>query len=732
MQHESRGSSGSPGDSGLDLQALLAECAGPGRLLDASPRQQKLRLGKRLERVLRKVRRELARFCKRRVLWWLPGRRPPNSLFDSTPRSPDDIHLRAHDEPVVSIIIPIHNHFPLTLSCLYSIATARCETPFEVILVDDASTEGDAPWARIANLRVLRNSVNEGFVGSCNRGAREAQGEYLHFLNNDTLVRDGWLDHLVGTCREAEDFGMVGSKLLSADGSLQEAGGIVWNDGSAWNFGRGKDPDSPEFSYARDVDYCSGASILVPRRLFLDLGLFDEVYRPGYYEDVDLAFRVRAAGRRVVYQPASQVVHWEGATAGRDLKSGMKQHQVRNQQTFRERWREPLARHRPHGVLPELEKERQVVGRVLIIDHRIPEPDKDAGSVRMWHLIRILQRLGNKVTFIPDDLSPIQPHMARLQAAGVEVLHVPYVKSVSQYLGSRGGLFEHVILSRVSVAEKHIDDVRRHCPQARVLFDTVDLHFLREKRQASLNPTAPSSWRKTMSRELNVAGKSDITLVVSSVERQLLSTICPHLQVEVVSTIYDSLEAAAPFEERRGLLFIGGFEHPPNVDACRWLIQEIMPRLWARHPEMRLQVIGSKVTPEILALASERVEILGYVPDVAPRFATARISVAPLRFGAGVKGKINQSLALGVPCVATAMAAEGMGLANGHDIVIADDSQAFADAIGALHSDEGLWRRISTNGLSAARSRFSAAAAQEALARCLEPGKPALPRRSAA
>jgi len=206
-------------------------------------------------------------------------------------------------------------------------------------VVDDGSSDTTA--TRLASrddIRYLRNPKNLGFVGSCNRGAQAAQGEFILFLNNDTVVLEGWLDHLVQTFADVPDAGLVGSKLLYPDGRLQEAGGIVWADASGWNWGRLADPSAPEFNFMRDVDYCSGASLLIRRRLFTDLGGFDERYAPAYYEDTDLAFAVRAQGLRVLYQPLSRVVHYEGISAGTDLTSGMKAYQVRNRERFQEKW----------------------------------------------------------------------------------------------------------------------------------------------------------------------------------------------------------------------------------------------------------------------------------------------------------------------------------------------------------------------------------------------------------
>ena len=623
--------------------------------------------------------------------------------------------------PLVSVIIPVHNKLEYTIGCLNSIVKHMPSVALEVLVVDDCSS--DATQARLAerdDIRYLRNGANLGFVGSCNRGAEESLGTYLFFLNNDTLVTPGWLDHLLATFDTQRDVGLVGSKLVYADGRLQEAGGIIWADGSGWNWGRLSDPAAPEFNFLRDVDYCSGAALMIPRALFKELGGFDARYAPAYYEDTDLAFMVRARGLRTLYQPLSQIVHYEGVSAGTDLGSGMKSYQVRNRDIFINKWRHVLADHGdPELRPPRHSADRRPIARMLLIDDCTPTPDQDSGSVDMINYLRMLIDFGYRITFIPKtNLLHYGAYTTALQALGVECLFHPYIESVDQVIRERGAEFDVVMLVRARTAFDCIGTVRTHCPRARIIFNTVDLHFLRERRRAQIESGTPTSRAAAeMERiERYVMDRADTTIVISSAERELLASEAPHVRVRVIPLLREITGRSGGFEERSGLVFVGGFRHPPNIDAAHWLCTEIWPLIRGALPGAELSIIGSHLVPEVESLAGNGVRVLGFVNDLEPVFSNARLSVAPLRYGAGQKGKVVTSLGYGVPCVLTTIAAEGLGLNEEYGAAIADDPAAFAEAVIRLYHDAQLWRRLSDDGLALVEREFSVAANRRRLA----------------
>ncbi|WP_423927457.1 glycosyltransferase [Dokdonella sp.] len=625
-------------------------------------------------------------------------------------------------EPQVSIIIPVHNKFAYTAACLRSLAAHAATTPFEVIVVDDLSTDStEQRLAQIEGIRVLRNAQNLGFVGSCNAGASMARGEFVLFLNNDTLVTPGWLEALMRCFAEEADAGLVGARLIYPDGRLQEAGGIIFSDGSGWNYGRFEDPEDSRFMFRREADYCSGAAILLRRALFEQLGQFDSRYAPAYYEDTDLAFAVRAAGYKVFYEPDSRVVHFEGITAGTDTGSGMKRYQVVNQAKFLDKWKDALRAQPAPGTSIHVAASHRAVRRILIIDATTPAPDQDSGSLRMVNLMRVLRRNGCHVAFMASNRAWVEGYTSALQEIGVEVLYHPFNNDPAALFRERGAEFDAILLSRHYVASEFIGLARMYAPSARLVFDTVDLHYLREQRAAELEGRTDLARESERTRmlEVGIMRECDVTLVVSPVEEEILARDAPGVAVDVLSNVHEVYGCRRKFADRRDLLFVGGFQHPPNTDAVLWFAREILPRVRERIADIRLHVIGSKVTTEIQALASDHLVVHGFVDDIAPAMDSARISIAPLRYGAGVKGKVNMAMSYGLPVVATPMAVEGMHVRAGEDVLVALDADAFACAIVDLYGNEELWNRLSANGLANVHAHFSFDAAEKAIRRII-------------
>ena len=613
--------------------------------------------------------------------------------------------------PRASIIIPIYGALPHTIACLRAIAAHPPQTPFEVIVVDDASPDDSlVTLQQVSGICLHPRAQNGGFIAACNDGAALAKGEFLVFLNNDTIPQPGWLDALLETFHTHSTIGLVGAKLVYPDGRLQEAGGVLFADGSAWNYGRFESPDHCRYTYLRDADYLSGAAIALPRELFAALGGFDTRYAPAYYEDADLAFAVRQHGLRTVYQPAAVVVHDEGTSGGTQLFSGPKAAQVRNQQVFFEKWQAVLSAQPAANTVPSPALLHRHQPQILLIDALTPQPDRDSASVRLVELMRLLMEEGAHVVFLPASRNALPGYTQALQRMGVECWHAPDVTHLPHWLREHGARFATVILSRHYIAHSCAPLVRQYAPQAKLVFDTVDLHYLREQRAAELaqDASAQRAALQTRKQELDLIHHADLTLVVSDVEQTLLRDDAPNAQVAVLSNLHRLAAPGSAFAQRADVLFVGGFRHPPNVDAVLWFVSDVFPLLRAQLPMLRFHCIGGDVPDPVAALAQQPgVHLHGYLPDLQPWLDGCRVSIAPLRFGAGVKGKINQAMAHGLPVVATHCAAEGMHLTHEQDVLLADTASDFAQAILRVYHDEALWQQLAEGGRRNIQAHFS-------------------------
>ena len=627
-----------------------------------------------------------------------------------------DLDFQIHEHPDVSVIVAVYNKWDYTLACLRSIITSKPKTSFEIIVVDDGSTD-ETPEALklVKGIKVITKNENQGFLLACNTAAREARGNFLHFLNNDVQVLPGWLDELYQTFTEIPEAGLVGSKLVYPDGKLQEAGGVIWNDGSGTNFGRGDDPNKPEYNFVRDADYCSGASIMVPAKIFRRLEGFDERFVPAYYEDTDLAFSVRKLGLRVIYQPFSRVVHFEGVTAGTDISTGTKSCQAINQSIFLEKWKRELAIHHSSGLSGRLGSGRKIK-RALLIDFETPKPDTDSASMDTVYYLKMLQSLGYRVSFIANDLKHSRQYTENLQRLGVECLYKPYAVSVGDYLREKGALYQLVFMQKVHYVKEYFEQARKFCVNAKLIFNTVDLHYVREQRYAELEDSdlLRSGALDTRSIELGIMRKSDATIVISQEEKHIVEREAPDVNVFCIPYVRETRPSKNDFAARKDIVFIGGFNHLPNIDAVKYFVKEVFPRVREKLPDVIFRIVGSNIPgmvfkeEEVNELAgAPGVEIAGFADELDSIFNQCRISVAPLRFGAGIKGKIGTSLCYGVPCVATPIAVEGMDLENGKNILLGSNADDFAEQVVSLYTDEESWKRISSAGIVFMKEHYS-------------------------
>lgn len=613
--------------------------------------------------------------------------------------------------PDVSIIIPVCNQLHFTLCCLYSVCSNKTRYSFELILADDSSTDGTAHviTEKLAAIRHIRTAENRGFLRNCNGAAAHAKGTYLVFLNNDTYTLPGWLDNLIGTLEQDPGVGLVGSKLVFPNGKLQESGGLVFSDGSAWNYGRGDDPCNPQYCYQRDTDYVSGASMALPRHLWVLLGGFDERYKYAYYEDTDLAFRIRETGLRVVVQPTSQVIHFEGISSNQGKTTSAKRYLQINADIFKDRWSHILPEY--GRVNPEdLPIHRKMMGCILVIDKMTPTPDQDEGSVLNFNILRMLTSFGLQVIFASEELAHCGKYTHALQRIGIEVLYMPYEIHFNNILKKIGAKLDYILVYRAPVASGVYRHLRQLAPQARIIFNTVDLHYLRMRREADLISDSLKRRNAEVMKliELDLIRKCEASIVVSLYEFNILQEIMPIKSLYHLPICRDiPLRSDLKFDNRNDIVFIGGFMHQPNIDAVLWFVAEVVPLLKANNFPGQFIIAGSNIPPKIYELAQPGVVVRGFIPDLEELMSRIRLTVAPLRYGAGLKGKVISSMSYGVPVVATSVAAEGAGFIAGEHLLVADHPELMAEAILSLYNNYELWERISENGYEFCRSHFS-------------------------
>ena len=605
----------------------------------------------------------------------------------------------------------------------------------------------------IRGLVVSRNTENQGFLKNCNQAAKKAVGDYIFFLNNDTKVTDGWLSSLLNLMDGDESIGMAGSKLIYPDGRLQEAGGIIWSDGSGWNYGRLDDPEKPQYNYLKEVDYISGAAIMIRRSLWEEIGGFDERFAPAYCEDSDLAFEVRKHGKRVVYQPKSVVVHFEGISNGTDVNGeGLKKYQVVNQEKFREKWKEELKEQSRNTGNPNPFTARdrsQKKPCVLVIDHYVPTWDKDAGSKTTYQYIRMFLKKGYNVKLLGDNFLHEEPYSTELMQMGVEILYGEDMQSgIWDWIRENQLFIDIAYLNRPHIAIKYIDFLRENTG-IRCIYYGHDLHFLRLLREYELNgdirTKRESDYWKSI--EFTVMQKADMSYYPSEAEVEAIHALDPKIRVKAITAylwedflpcgksgaLLSETGEETDYAKREGLLFVGGFAHPPNEDGVLWFVKDVFPKIREKVPDMNFYIVGSKAPEEITALGAEPektgIHVLGYVSDeeLAALYQKTKITVVPLRYGAGVKGKVVEAIYNGAVVVTTSVGAEGipdpervLATVNETETELREHPEAvaesFAEAVLKLYRNDGMLAAISSETQRYIKRHYSMDAAWRIIA----------------
>lgn len=602
--------------------------------------------------------------------------------------------------PEISIVVVADGAVTQTLRALTAIALLPSSLKVETIVAANAQSDVTAlALAPLTNVK-LALSAEHGTAGALLRaGAALAQAPIVIFVRAQIWFDDALLTELQRALNKSP---LATPRLVYPDGRTAATGGRVARHTGAWRQGRLSAANDPEFSYARTCEFTPGVLAVRLENLKSAIPFSTE------FVNFDIAMADFCLSNR---QTIGLPLYWPRARAAIEAEQWLHDGTDTVPPTnWIEDWMRLL---QSQGtLLEEMPSPNAPDFRMLYIDADTPTPDQNAGSIEAINLMRIFGQLGFQISFIPEsNFIHRGQYTSALQDLGVECIHHPFYSSVQQFLEARGPTLDAVVLCRAYIAERYLAIVRKFAPQAKIIFNTVDLHYLREQREAEISGDATklAAAQQSKCTELKSIINSDATIVLSTFEHDMLAREAPQAQVHVlplVRDIPDALIAPGP-EKRRDIIFIGTYQHPPNADAAIFFTKEVWPLVRARLPSARFLAIGSSVTPEVQALQGNGVEVVGFVPDLDPILERARIAVAPIRFGAGLKGKVATTLQAGIPTVVTSVAAEGMSLTHGREVLIADTPQEMADAIVRLYQGDELWSNLSQQGFAFVRREFS-------------------------
>ena len=588
--------------------------------------------------------------------------------------SKQQITIVKEKAPLLSIIIPVYGKLEYLKRCLYSIGLAKSNVKYEVIIVDDCGPEKviDELKNLTASITIHTNSENIGFGNSCNKGAELAKGKFLCFLNSDTIVTDNWSDHLINSFSLADNVGIAGSKLIYEDGSIQEAGGIVFSDGGAANIGNKLQADNSWYKYYKDVDYVSGAALCLLKEDFNQLSGFDRIFSPAYYEDTSLCLDVRhKLNKRVVVNPMSIVIHHEGATNGKTINKGFKKYLTVNKEKFKEKHSLDLVNYSKDSTNLWWDRDKYIKGNILIIDQCIPTPNEDSGSKDMDNIINALLQQNYRPHFFALSNRSETPGTYSYYEKGVHCIFGSENINFNDFYEKYNSLFSLVIISRVNSYKEVYQTIEKYNPKLKTIFYTVDLHHVRmetEYEETKILNTYKQA-QKTKLIELKAINNCTKTVVLSKKEKEYLQNECQIPSDKLITwplirSEFETITKYKKSEDAKDIIFIGGYRHAPNIEAVKYIDNVLMPKLIQIFEKNNIEfpgikLYGSNPSAYIENLDTNNIKYMGYIENEADAFAKAKISIAPIPFGAGLKGKTLSSLIYKTPIIGSSFACEG-------------------------------------------------------------------------
>ena len=614
-------------------------------------------------------------------------------------------------DPDLSIIVVLNNKAHLSYACLHQIATASQSGPrIELIIADSGSTDETSDLlSRVDGASVMRCEENIGFIRSVNKASEICVADYIVLLNNDATLQERALDFALETIRQNPKIAAVGGRIVLPSGVLQEAGCILWSDGSTAGYGRGHSAVDGAFMFRRSVAFSSGVFLMVRRDLFVALDGLDDRFAPAYYEDVDLCVRLRQAGFRVVDDPRAVVLHYEfGSATSRATSSSL---QETNRVVFVGKHREFLIGCPARGVDTVLEARSvdEAGKRILFLDDHVPHPELGVGYPRARAMLHALRDGGNNVTFVPletprDDW----PSIRRTIPLEVEVMLDVPPAGLRSFLASRLGYYDLIFVSRPNNMRSllsALEGMPSKACNASILYDAEASWATREilRRAVDGVPMSSSEQATLLEDEIGLARAASHVTAVSEQEAAIFSSGGCH-SVSVVSYGPTLAPTSKPHADRKDILFVGALDDDPspNADALTWLVEQVLPVIRrAMTPSPRLVVAGRCAIPRLRAMEGPDVAFLGKVDNLDPVYDAARVFIAPHRYAAGIPIKVLDAAARGVPCVVSDLLATQLGWRHGLEVLSASTAADYVRSVMQLYLDEVAWATIRNGALRA-------------------------------
>ena len=609
------------------------------------------------------------------------------------------------DHPALTVVLVFYNQAQLSLLCLRSLLEFA-DVSFRLIIVDNnSSDETPKLLEHIENAHIIRNQENFGFVRAVNQAAEQVKTEYLLLLNNDAVIEEATLSTAINTLKSDSSIGAVGAKIKLLDGSLQEAGSIIWNDGACLGYGRGQDPMQPEFMFQRDVDYCSGAFLLFRCDEFHKLGAFDEAFAPAYYEESDFCIRLQKRGKRIIYNPRVNITHYEFASSGG--MEGASKLQLKHQQILCDKHPEylsnKLANDGTNSITARINNKHP---NILVIDDCVPHPSLGSGYPRSAHILNSLCELNLNVSFYPlqfpeDDWGAVYSTLD----STIEVLLDRGRAGLIPLLEKRKNFYQYIMVSRLhnmEIFNNIVDQDPALLEGSKVFYDAEAIFAPRDIMKMELLGQAitEDEKQKLIAKELDQARNAEKIISVSKMEADLYKH-ASYTNTVVLGHALQAEPGNKGFDERSGVLFVGALrdEGSPNVDSLLWFVINVLPIIEQEIPDIELYVVGDCSAPSLKTIERGNVQFLGRLDSITSTYNDRRLLIAPTRFAAGIPHKVHEAASRGIPSVTTGLLAKQLGWKHGKQLLVGDGAPKFAEQCVRLYRDEKLWRRVRSAGL---------------------------------